>query len=126
MHTRIALALAASLLLATPALAAERAERPERGQNLSTPAPQIVPDSSPVPTFPTFSNHSSGAILSSAAASSDSGGNQGGTVETGDQTSTVTVVNIGPAANNTQVVNPPPQPGPATLCSSMRGCRSPR
>ena len=122
MRTSATLVLAAMLLLATPALAAVRDARDSRG---STPAPAPTPVVIPVPQPAApgihYSNTNSGNISSNTGVTTSSGNNQGGTVVTGDQSSTVTVVNVGPTSNNTQVTNPPAQQPPAQQCSG-RDC----
>lgn len=121
MRTSAALLLTASLLLATPALAAERTRDTRGAAPAPAPAP-IVPVPQPTQTGFHYSNHSSGNISNNTSANTASGNNQGGSVVTGNQSTTVTVVNIGPTTNNTQVGTPPsPQPEPAPQCTD-RNC----
>lgn len=112
MRTSLALAAAGLLLVAVPALAAERSDRDRITSSPSVPAPQIP---APAPA------HNGGSIQSHASVSTNSGGNQGSNVVTGDQSATVTVVNVGPTSQNTQVISPAPQQNPAPQCSG-RAC----
>lgn len=123
MRTSVALLLVGSLLLATPAMAADRSEREPRGSAPApVPAPVVVPVPKPTQPGLHYSNHSSGNISNNTSANTSSGNNQGGSVVTGNQSTTVTVVNIGPTTNNTQVGTPPsPQPEPAPQCTD-RNC----
>ncbi|HEY4502085.1 MAG TPA: hypothetical protein VJJ20_03415 [Candidatus Paceibacterota bacterium] len=116
MRTSLALALGL-LLVGTPVLAGTR----DRDLRDSTPTPAPTP--SPfVPTFPSFSNTSGGSIHSGASAQTNSGGNSGGNVTTGDQSSTVKVVNVGPTnTGGGQATTPAPQPAPEPQCSG-RDC----
>lgn len=107
-------ALVGLLLITTPALAATRADRGPRDGSSPAPSPVV---STPAPTAP---HASTNGIYSSANATTNSGGNQGGNVVTGNQTSTVTVINIGPT-QGTQVT--PPAPTPEPQCQdTRRGC----
>ena len=125
MRTTAALVLAGSLLLATPAFAAERDNRDSRGSSTPAPAPAVVVPAPQQPITPGlhYSNNSSGNISSNTSSNTASGNNQGSNVVTGDQSNTVTVVNIGPTNNNTHVGTPPaqPQPQPAPSCTG-RDC----
>lgn len=122
MRTSATLVLAATLLLATPALAAVRDTRDARGSTPApAPAPVVVPAPQPAAPGIHYSNSSHGSIHSSTGANTSSGNNQGGSVVTGEQNSTVTVVNVGPTSNNTQVGPTPPAPEPAPQCSG-RDC----
>ncbi len=119
MRTSLALAAAGLLLIAAPVMAAERSDR-DRTTPAPAPAPVVVAPVVPSPV--TTPSHNNGNISSNTSVSTNSGGNQGGSVVTGDQTSTITVVNIGPTGNNTQVVTPAPQqPSPTPQCSG-RAC----
>lgn len=124
MRTSVALVLAASLLVASPVFAADRAPRDSRNDTTPVPAPVVVPVPAPTPAAPgiNYSNTSSGSISNNTTVNTASGNNQSGNVVTGDQSNTVTVVNVGPTNNNTQVGNTPaPQPQPAPQCSG-RDC----
>ncbi|MBX4192454.1 hypothetical protein KW798_03140 [Candidatus Parcubacteria bacterium] len=115
-------AVALLVLSAAPALAATRSDRDTRG---STNDPAPVP--TPIPQPPhNGSNGNNGNINNNSSSNANSGGNTGGTVITGDQTSTVHVENIGPTNNNTVVVVPgpqtPPQPAPEPESCGGRGC----
>jgi hypothetical protein len=122
MHMRIPFALAAAglILAAAPALAAGRDERPPR---ISETAPAIiaVPAAALPALAPDVSVHQSGAIHSSNTVSTDTGGNSGSNIVTGDQSSSVTVVNIGPGTSNSIVSSNPSAPQPDTQCSG-RAC----
>jgi len=130
MRTTAALVLVGSLLLATPAFAAERPAREPRGGSASTPVP--APVVTPVPQQPItpgihYSNTSHGNISNNTSTNTNSGNNQGSNVVTGNQSNTVTVVNIGPTNNNNSPVVTPPaqpqQPGPSCtdrMCPRVR------
>ena len=121
-----------SLLLATPAFAAERSDR-SRDNDAPQPSPTLPSFPNPFPTIPqTPPKHSgNGTINSNVSGSNNTGGNSGSNVVTGDQSSTVTVTNINPPKDNSNTViiggqsgqvNPPaPEPTPTTQCDS-RGC----
>lgn len=114
MRTSLALAAAGLLLITVPALAATRDERPARDGSTTpvvTPAP--VPTPVVLPPVGGTSSHNSGSIQSHSTVSTNSGGNSGGHVTTGDQSATITVVNVGPTSSNTEVIIPAPQPAPA-------------
>jgi hypothetical protein len=122
MRTSLALAAAGLLLAASPVLAAGRDERPPRdGGAIVVPAPVIVP----APALPLFggSSRSSGTISSNTSVSTNSGGNTGGNVVTGDQSSSVSVVNIGPTSNDSTVIIAPgpSDPAPEPQCTG-RAC----
>jgi hypothetical protein len=119
---RISLTFAAGLLLvAVPAMAATRDDRPDRDTGSTPPQSLPAPAPTPAPQIPNTSSHNSGSITSHTSVSTNSGNNQGGSVVTGDQTSTITVVNVGPTGGSTQVINPAPQQGQPTQCSG-RDC----
>jgi hypothetical protein len=115
MRTSLALAAAGLLLIATPALAAARDTRPARDGS-TAPAPTPVPAPPPAGGA---STHSSGSIHSVTTVSTNSGGNSGSYVTTGDQSSTVTVINIGPTdgASGTVIIPPAQQQDPAPQCT---------
>lgn len=78
----------------------EGAESRDRGgestrRSTTTPAPTPTPPMPPTPP----SNSSSGGITSSTSITLDTGGNEGGTVVTGDEHGEVFEVNIGPTNN---------------------------
>lgn len=100
MRTSLALAAAGFLLITAPALAAGR---PVRGDASPAPAPILLTVPVLIATDGIFSR-TSGSIHSSNTVSTDSGGNSGSNVTTGDQSSSVTVVNIDPANNNSGTV----------------------
>lgn len=125
--------LVGSLLLATPAFAAERSDR-SRDDGASTPAPlPTLPNPFPIPTPANPPHHGgNGTITSNVTGSNNTGGNSGSNVVTGDQSSTVTVTNINPPKDNSNTViiggqsgqvNPPAPEVPAsgTQCDG-RGC----
>lgn len=113
MRTQLALAAAGLLLIATPVMAADRSDR----DRSNTPAPAQAPaPAAPSPVLPghiSTPSYNSGSINSNSNVSTNSGGNQGGSVTTGDQSATINVVNVGPVNQNTQVITPAPQPTPA-------------
>ena len=117
MHISLVLAAATLLFVAAPAMAAERSNR-----SRTTPAPSIFIPAPVAPGYTSTFSHNSGSIESNSSVSTNSGGNQGGTVITGDQSATITVVNIGPASQHTQVVvSSSPQPAPEPACTG-RSC----
>ncbi len=134
MRTTAALVLVGSLLLATPALAADNRSDRSRDADAPAPAPALPTLPNIFPTVPQNPPHHAGGngnITSNATASNNTGGNTGSNVITGDQSSTVTVTNINPPRDNSNTViiggqqgqvNPPaPEPTPAPQCDS-RGC----
>lgn len=116
MRTSLVLAAAGLLLAASPTMAADRSDR-DRSAPVSTPPPVISIPAPVLPSSVSTPSHNSGSISNNSTVSTNSGGNTGGNVVTGDQTSTLSVVNIGPVSNNTQVVSPAPQQQePAPQC----------
>lgn len=108
MRIPFALAVAGLLLAAAPALAAGR------DGSARAPAP-ISALSSAMPThMPNISIHRSGSIHSTNTVSANSGGNSGSNVVTGEQSSTVTVVNVAPANNDSVVVTDSSVPEPTS------------
>jgi len=123
MRTSIALAAAGLLLIAAPAMAADRSARDTRGTAPApAPAPIVVPVPQPAAPVFYYSNSSHGNITNNTGANTSSGNNQGSNITTGDQSNTVTVVNIGPTNNNTQVGSPAPAPAPAPTQCTGRDC----
>jgi hypothetical protein len=97
-------------------MAADRTER-DRTTPAPAPTPSIFIPAPVMPSSVSTPSHNSGSIKSSSSVSTNSGGNSGGNVTTGDQTAIITVVNIGPTSQNTQVISPAPQqPAPAPEC----------
>lgn len=128
MHTSIAAAGLGVLLLAAPFVAFGD-ERSDRGSRGGTDTPSVTPAPSPAPVqnpLPTVTQHNNGTISSSASASNNSGGNQGGSVTTGDQEGSVTVVNTIGESTTVITGNPnqgqPTPPAPAGTTCDSRGC----
>lgn len=113
MRTSIAFAAAGFLLIAAPALADGRENRLARDG--SGPAPVAAPV--PLPSqAPGVSTHHGGSIHSSNSVSTNTGGNSGSNITTGDQSNSVTVINIGPGSSNSTVVSGPSAPQPDSQC----------
>lgn len=124
--------LLGSLLLTTPAFAAERTER-SRDTDAPAPAPTLPTNPFPtIPQTPPKQTGGNGTITSNVTGSNNTGGNSGSNVVTGDQSSTVTVTNINPPKDNSNTViiggqpgqvNPPaPTPTEGGTQCDGRGC----
>lgn len=104
MRISSALAAAGLLLIAAPVLAAGSDARLSRGGSISASAPaSILPAAMPSQAS-NISIHHGGSIHSTNTVSTNSGGNSGSNVVTGEQSSTVTVINIAPANNDSAIV----------------------
>lgn len=95
----------------------------------SSPIPATPTPPPALPTPPAPQEEPQGGITNTTSGEVDSGGNQGGTVTTGDEHVEVQVVNVGPVnSNNTQVTNSGGQEDPAPeepACSTDRRASNP-
>lgn len=115
--TSVALVLGL-MAIGAPVFADSRTERESRGSTPPIAVPTIPPS---LGTLPTFSNTNSGNTSSGASAQSNSGGNSGGNVSTGDEHSTVTIINVGTTNSGGSSVTPAPQSAPGSQCA-LRSC----
>ena len=119
MRTSLAFAAAGLLLIAAPALADGRENRLVRDG--SGPASAAVTPPSLPSQAPGVSASHNGSINSYNSVSTNSGGNSGSNVTTGDQSSSVTVINIGSGNSASTVVTGEPAQRPDSQCAG-RGC----